>query len=182
MANSWASMTPTATSPTSPTDNYRDIARERPVDATPRTLHTTSPISKLGVSTTSPTASFPTSPTDNYMDGTRNITKGEEPHYLPLTTPAPNPGALRTPISAALTTSPTVNPKDGLIKQEVRNASPIAKSKGRTGLTTTSPTENSGYATPDPTLKRRGGRHHPTLPPTPRIDNPGDARHQSENF
>ena len=181
-ANPGASLAPTATSPTSPIDNSGDIFIERPVDATPRMLHPTPLISKLGVSTTSPPAAFSTSPTDNSGDGTREITRGKDHRSLPLTTLAHNPGALRTPTSAALTTSPTDNPGDGLMGQDVLNASQIAKSKGRTNLATTSPTENSGDATPGPILKRRGGRHHPTPPPMPLTDNPGDSRHQSAHF
>ena len=93
-----------------------------------------------------------------------------------------NPGALRTPTSTALTTYLTDNPGGGLSEQDVRNASPRAKSKGRTDLATTSLADNSGYATPDPALKRRGGRHHPTLPPAPLTDNPGGTRYQSAHF
>ena len=152
------------------------------MDATPRTLHPTTPISKLMVITTSPPVDFTTSLMDNYRDGTREITRREEPRSLPLTTPAHNPGALCTPTSVALTTSPTDNHGDSLIEQEVFNAIPRANSKGLTNLATTSPTENYGDVTPDPTLKRRGGIHQPTLPPIPPTDNTGDARNQSAHF
>ena len=132
--NSVVSLAPTAASPTSLTDNYGDITRERPVDATPHTLPPTLPNDKLGVSTTSPPASSPTYPTDTSGDGTRDITRREDPNSPPLTTPAQNPGAPRTPISMALSTPPTDNPGVGLKEQEVLNAIPRAKKKRLTAF------------------------------------------------
>ena len=50
--------------------------------------------------------------------------------------------------------------------------------KGKIYRSSTSPTENYWYATPDSYLMIGGGRHHPTPPPMPLTDNPGDVNHQ----